>query len=74
MKHKIHPIARLISLTDVFCELIMSGPGHTPQTPAEAYATILKNYENELDSDYLPALKTIVDQAEEEKQMAPKGA
>ena len=52
----------------------MRGPGHLPQTPGEAYETICKKYHNELDAEYFPALKFIVDQAEEEKALSAKGA
>ena len=58
-KHKIHPFARLVALTDKFCNLVLKGPNSPELSPVEAIEQIRICHEQEFDMAFLPALATV---------------
>lgn len=56
-KNSIHPMARLVSVSDVFCTKTIKTPQRqSPMRPREAIASILKTSSSEFDPDFLKAL------------------
>lgn len=55
-KDQIHPLAKLISVANRFCELVLKGPGWSPITPVEAITKMLDLNADEYDSTFLLGL------------------
>lgn len=58
-KSQIIPIARLISVADHFCDLVIANPQSTLMTPKEAIEKMASQYSDRLDKQYFEALKQL---------------
>ena len=55
-KNKIYPLARIVSVANVFCEYVIKGPNSEGMPAKEAINRILKFQKDGLDPEYLAAL------------------
>lgn len=62
-KDQIHPLARLVSVADVFCDLLSGSKTDDPLSPKDAVAHMLRLHSLELDPLFLRALIKLTESA-----------
>jgi putative nucleotidyltransferase with HDIG domain len=58
-KDQIHPLAKLISVANRFCELVLKGPGWVPISPLDAITKMVELNSEEYDPTYLIGLMNL---------------
>jgi HD-GYP domain-containing protein (c-di-GMP phosphodiesterase class II) len=58
-KDQIHPLSRLISVANRFCELALKGPNSEPLSPTEAIDKLMAYHQNELEPAFVVGLMKI---------------
>ncbi|MBI3544276.1 MAG: HD domain-containing protein [Deltaproteobacteria bacterium] len=58
-RDRIHPLARLLSVADVFCELILKNPNHDGIPPSDAIERMNQLHRGSLDGTFLDALALV---------------
>jgi response regulator RpfG family c-di-GMP phosphodiesterase len=56
-RSKIHPLARLVAVTDLFCEYALASPAREGTSALQAIAQMQQAHHSALDPEFFPALK-----------------
>jgi response regulator RpfG family c-di-GMP phosphodiesterase len=59
MKSKIHPLARVVSVADEFCKLVIDGPDRKRIAPLQAVDRLVALYGSTIDAGFIGALRKI---------------